>query len=91
MDSPTALALAIETTANGTGQVLRTRAAVKTYILRLGPFMLREKLMRERALSTDQPIVLFISAPPLFSSSNVPGMLVACGRHGRRPPWVIDA
>lgn len=66
MDSPTALALAIETTAHGTGQVLRTRAAVKTYILRLGPFMLREKLMRERALSTDQPIFLFISAPPLF-------------------------
>lgn len=91
MDSPTALALAIETTAHGTGQVLRTRAAVKTYILRLGPFMLGEKLMRERALFTDQPIVLFISAPPLFSSSNVPGMLVACGRHGRRPPWVIDA
>lgn len=66
MDSPTALALAIETTAHGTGQVLRTRAAVQTYILRLGPFMLREKLMRERALSTDQPIVLFISAPTLF-------------------------
>jgi hypothetical protein len=60
----------------------------KTYILRLGPFGLGQELVSKRAL------FILLDESWLFLvllRGDVPGRPCACGRRGRRTPWVTDA
>lgn len=92
MDSPTALALAIETTAHGDRSGAENKGSGQdVHPPAWSIHASGEVDARASTVHRSAHFPFYLCPAPFFSSSNVPGMLVACGRHGRRPPWVIDA